>query len=177
MRGLAIAVIAFTGVMPARADALWCGTFDDERRPLGAVAGPQSLPAGRIPAFAAPPAPVALPAFRVRVEGALIDGARDAEAGRRISTGLALEHCLDAGEVGRGAAWDLDLLVGADGAVIDASVRGELRGVRCLTDRVREIRFSHGAQPRHVSAHVVASPVPADAKADATHATHRRLRQ
>jgi hypothetical protein len=160
MRGLAIAVLVLVLSAPtaARADALWCGTFDDERRPLGDALISRSLRAPRILAPSAPPAPPAPPALRVRIDGALVDGARDAGVGRRIGAELALDRCLDPGEVGHGAAWDLDLLVGADGAVIDARVRGEPRGVRCLTDRVRSIRFARGSQPRHVSARVVASP-------------------
>jgi len=157
MRGLAIAVLVLVLTAPAAAgaDALWCGTFDDARRPLGDASISPSFRAPRAPASSAPPAP---PALRVRVDGALVDGARDAGVGRRIGAGLALDRCLGAGEVGRGAAWDLDLLVGADGAVIDARVRGEPRGARCLTERARSIRFARGTGPRHVSARVVASP-------------------
>jgi hypothetical protein len=155
MRGLAVAVLVLTTPAVARADALWCGTFDDERRPLGDASISRSLRTPRSPARSAPPA---TPALRVRVEGALVDGARAAGVGRRIGAELALDRCLGPGEVGHGAAWDLDLLIGADGAVLDARVRGEPRGVRCLTDRVRSIRFARGNQPRHVSARVVASP-------------------
>jgi hypothetical protein len=155
MRGLALAVLVLAAPVAARADALWCGTFDDARRPLGDASIARSLRDPRAPAPFAPPAP---PALRVRVDGVLVDGARDAGVGRQIGAGLALDRCPDAGEVGRGAAWDLDLLVGADGAVIDARVRGEPRGVRCVTERVRSIRFARGTGPRHVSARVVASP-------------------
>ncbi|HWO26982.1 MAG TPA: hypothetical protein VNO30_49975 [Kofleriaceae bacterium] len=152
MRGLAITVLVLTAPAAARADALWCGTFDDERRPLGDASSARSQQAPRSAARAAPPA------LRVRVDGALVDGARDAGVGRRIGAGLALDRCLAPGEVGRGAAWDLDLLVGADGAVLDARVRGEARGASCVTDGVRAIRFPRGTQPRHVSARVVAAP-------------------
>jgi hypothetical protein len=155
MRGLAITVLVLTAPAAARADALWCGTFDDERRPLGDASISRSFRAPRIPAPSTPPAP---PALRVRVDAVLVDGARDAGIGRRIGAGLALDRCLGAGEIGRGVAWELDLLVGADGAVIDARVRGEPRGVRCLTDHVRSIRFARGTGPRHVSARVVATP-------------------
>ena len=158
MRALAIAILVSTAPAAARADALWCGTFDDERRPLGDASIAQSRRAPRVVARSAPPAPPAPPALRVRVDSALVDGARDAGVGRRIGAELTLDRCLDPGAVGHGAAWDLDLLVGADGAVIDARVRGEPRGASCLTDRARSIRFSRGTQPRHVSARVVASP-------------------
>jgi hypothetical protein len=155
MRGLAIAVLVLTAPAAARADALWCGTFDDDRRPLGDASISRSFRALRSVAPSAPPAP---PALRVRVDGALVDGVRDAGVGRRIGAELALDRCLELDEVGHGAAWDLDLLVGVDGAVIDTRVRGAPRGGRCLTDRVRSIRFARGNQPRHVSARVVASP-------------------
>ena len=139
MRGFAIAWLILVGPATAHADAIWCGTFADERHPVRE---------------AAIPAP---PAVRVRVEHALVDGARDGRAGRRIDSALALEGCLLAGEVGRGAIWSLELIVSADGTVIDARVRGEPRGMRCLTDRVRSIRFPRGAQPRSVSARVIAT--------------------
>jgi hypothetical protein len=97
---------------------------------------------------------------QVRVERVLVDGERDGRAARRIDSGLALEGCLDAGALGRGAAWILELAVGADGAVVEARVRGEPRGAACVTERARALRFPRGAGLRTVSARVVATARP-----------------
>jgi len=146
VRGLAIVALVLAGAATARADAIWCGTFGDERlsrREASIPALPHALP---------PP-----PAIRVRVERVLVDGVRDGRAARRIDAALALDGCLPASELGRGAAWTLELLVGADGAVIDARATGEPRGMRCLIERARSIRLARGDRPRIVSARVAAS--------------------
>jgi hypothetical protein len=136
--------VALAAPAAARADAIWCGTFDDQRRP------PRD-------AWTPPRSPPPSPAVRVRVERVLVDGVSDRRAGLRIDAELALERCLDAGDVGRGATWDLDLAVSADGTVIDARVRGAPRGMDCVIGRARSIRFGRGTQLRAMSARVIAS--------------------
>jgi hypothetical protein len=147
VRGLAIVLLVLTSSAVARADALWCGTFGDERRPSQA-APPPSLPS------AAAPGPAAV---RVRVEEILVDGVPAAGAMHRRDLTRAIERCLEAGDVGPGATFQLDLLVGADGAVIDARIQGELRGARCVVEGARALRFPRSVQPRSASARVLAS--------------------
>jgi hypothetical protein len=147
VRGLAIVLLVLTGSAVARADAIWCGTFADERRPIQAA----PLPALR---SAAGPDPAVV---RVRVEEILVDGAPAAGAMHRRDLARAIERCLEAGDVGRGTTFHLDLLVGADGSVIDARVQGEPRGTRCVVEGARALRFPRGDQPRSASARVLAA--------------------
>jgi hypothetical protein len=140
VRGLAIAWLVLTVPAGARADAIWCGTFEDGR-PREIARAPRAAPA-------TPPAP---PAARVRIDGARVDGARDPRTARRIEDALA--PCADAG--GRGAAQDLELAVSADGTVVDARVGGEPGGARCYRDHLRSIRFPRALRLRIVSARVV----------------------
>jgi hypothetical protein len=136
-------VVAVAIPAAARADAIWCGTFEEGRRPVR-----EAIPA---------PPPPPPPAVRVRVENVVVDGERDGRTSRRIESDLALERCLGAADVGRGAAWTLDLVVSPDGTVIDARVHGAPGGQRCLTDRARSIQLPRGTELRLVSARVVAS--------------------
>jgi hypothetical protein len=146
VRGLAIVWLVLTGSAVARADTIWCGTFSDERRPSRA----EPPPALR---SASAPSPAAV---RVRVEEVLVGGAPAAGATHRRDLARAIERCLEAGDVGRGTTFHLDLLVAADGAVIDARVQGEPRGTRCVIEGARALRFPRGDQPRAASARVIA---------------------
>jgi hypothetical protein len=49
VRGIAIAwLVLLAGSAAARADGIWCGTFGDERRPLGRPSL-RAIPAGTVP--------------------------------------------------------------------------------------------------------------------------------
>jgi len=151
-RGLAIAGLLAAAVPAARADAIWCGTFGDERRPLGGAA--RSGPG--VPGL--PPGAAAPPALRVRVDGVRVDGVRDGRAASRLEAALGLEACLRPDEIGRGAVWGVELVVSADGTVIDARVDGDPRGRACVADRARGLRLARAPAPRRVIARVSASP-------------------
>jgi hypothetical protein len=145
VRSLAIAglVLVFGLAAPAgaRADDIWCGTFEDAPRP--APPEPRiGVPRG--------------PALRVRVQDVLVDGARDRLAARAIDGRLSLSHCLEAVVAERGAAWHLELAVSPDGTVVQARVKGEPRGLQCVHDSALAIRFAPGPQLRIVSARVIA---------------------
>lgn len=153
-RGLAIAGLLAAAVPAARADAIWCGTFGDERRPLAGATRSGPGVSGLPPGAAAPPAL----RVRVRVDDVRVDGVRDGRAASRLEAALGFEACLRPEEIGRGAAWGVELVVSTDGTVIDARVDGDPRGRACVADRARGLRLARAPAPRRVIARVSASP-------------------